>query len=272
MKHFFSLIICLCFSSGIFSQQCIMWFEGSGAQPLGQPHQGCAPCNVATVYTLKSTGPCSSSCLNLFYIASIGGLHIDNATSYTILGPKTISITWGCGDAAGVIYTTCNGDFATAINICTSCNPSLQYCLAVTCDTLCVTLAGNSVPVVISAPSTTAVLYCFNQAISGVSQYPCIDITKPRAGENNNTTDGSSGFVIPNPTTETIRVVLPEEFTGTETLVQIFDINGNEAYSGKFPRDQPQVEINAVNWDNGIYLVRLKNDNHMKSQKVALQH
>ncbi len=110
LKNAFFALLLFITTSSLYSQECILWFEGPGASSLGKITDGCAPCGVPVVYKLKNVNTCSANCINLLTQNALGQISIDNAASYTVLGPRTIEIVWNCNeDEAGVIYTACVG-------------------------------------------------------------------------------------------------------------------------------------------------------------------
>lgn len=266
----FSLLT-LCFQTGTLSAQngCITWFEGLGAQPLGQPHQGCAPCGSPVIYTLHYTGTCQPSCTNLFTMQQNGSLHIDNAASYTILGTHTISITWLCNeDPSGVIYA-CGSDNATAINLCPPpCIGSFQYCLRVSCDTLCVLLANQPNPVVVSSPNNTSNVFCFNSPIVSVSQAPCL---KTFGRDEDQTTEltpiAPMQFATPNPATDFLTLKVPESMKG-KNMVRVLGIDGKTIFTGSV--EASEMELRTSSWPAGVYQVQLWNGVSEMHQKVLI--
>ncbi|MBL7809854.1 MAG: T9SS type A sorting domain-containing protein [Saprospiraceae bacterium] len=200
----------------------------------------------------------------------MGTLVIDNAASYTILGSKTISITWLCNeDPSGVIYA-CGSDNATAINLCEQpCTGGFQYCLRVSCDTLCVTLRGQQTTFVVSSSNSTPKFFCFDYPIATVSQYPCG--AGGGIGYQMQGTDlvpnETVNFAVPNPATDLVKINVPVNMIG-KNMIQVLGIDGKTIYSRNF--EGSEFDINTSQWPAGVYQVKLRNNESEVQQKLLI--
>lgn len=73
--------------------------------------------------------------------------------------------------------------------------------------------------------------------------------------------------LFPNPASETISILLPSHRGKKE--VEIFDVRGEEKYTGSFTGDTYTIRIN--NLPDGLYLIRIKNENAFAARKFIVE-
>lgn len=242
-KNAFFALLLFVTTSSLYSQECILWFEGPGASSLGHVTDGCAPCGVPVVYYLKNVNTCSANCVNLLTQNALNQISIDNAKSYKVLGARTIEIVWNCNDdQAGVIYTTCVGDNATAVRICRGSGGN-------TGDGTGGGTGGNTGG---------------DPGGDGGS-----------GGDRNSDEDDSfqnkgASFISPNPANDYFSIRLSESHKSKTYNVQLIDLSGTVIRSTTIPEGSKSLDLDVQDIPAGIYVINIRGEVDMFSQKVAL--
>jgi hypothetical protein len=242
-KNAFFALMLFVTTSSLYSQECILWFEGPGASSLGHVTDGCAPCGVPVVYYLKNVNTCSANCVNLLTQNALNQISIDNAKSYKVLGARTIEIVWNCNDdQAGVIYTTCVGDNATAVRICRGSGGN-------TGDGTGGGTGGNTGG---------------DPGGDGGS-----------GGDRNSDEDDSfqnkgASFISPNPANGYFSIRLSESHKSKAYNVQLIDLSGTVIRSTTIPEGSKSLDLEVQDIPAGIYVVKINGEIDVFSQKVVL--
>lgn len=119
-------------------------------------------------------------------------------------------------------------------------------------------------------PPTVTYLFSFNPSVS----VPVIridsganDVLLCQVGINESSTEEINISFYPNPATDEISFIIADESNNRFKEVRIYDVLGNKVYENNFTQT-----INVSTWSNGIYFVRVKSDEGIKSLKLLVQH
>jgi hypothetical protein len=74
---------------------------------------------------------------------------------------------------------------------------------------------------------------------------------------------GQSFQIFPNPTTESLSILLNEKETAT---IEVFDETGRRMHKEKTNTEVSKIELNISEFSSGIYTVRVTQANHASAQ------
>ncbi|MCD2259590.1 T9SS type A sorting domain-containing protein [Psychroserpens luteolus] len=143
-----------------------------------------------------------------------------------------------------------------------------QYTIPILASDFTTVAGGSNVAQTLSDVSTMRILSNTNPSWQGESISAILEIDNIEASATLSVEDFSATQlfeIIPNVSEDKLNLTIPDFSINNSTILDIFDSSGRQVLNKKI--SSLQNEISVIDWNNGIYFVRIISDNSQQVKK-----